>query len=227
MKNMKNQQSTATIPDTEIIGNILGGETGLFEILIRRNNAVLYKIGRFYGFSHEDTEDLMQETFINAYTGLANFQGRAAFTTWLIKIMLGNCYSKSRRAGYMYEKPSEIRENSVPMYTGTNTETNRIVMNSELGSIIENALKKVPFEYRMVFSLREISGLNVAETAGLLNISETNVRARLSRARAMLRKEVEKAYSPEDIFEFNLVWCDKMVNRVMGIINKMDNIKPL
>jgi RNA polymerase sigma-70 factor (ECF subfamily) len=141
--------------------------------------------------------------------------------------MLGNCYSKSRRAGYMYEKPSEIRENSVPMYTGTNTETNRIVMNSELGSIIENALKKVPFEYRMVFSLREISGLNVAETAGLLNISETNVRARLSRARAMLRKEVEKAYSPEDIFEFNLVWCDKMVNRVMGIINKMDNIKPL
>lgn len=219
---MKSKRDTATYTDLDIIGSILNGDTGLFEILIRRNNAVLYKIGRSYGFSHEDTEDLMQETFINAYTGLANFQGRSAFSTWLIKIMLSNCYSKSRRAGYMYEKPSEIRESFVPMYTGTNTETNRIVMNSELGSIIENALKKVPFEYRMVFSLREISGLNVAETAGLLNISETNVRARLSRARAMLRKEVEKAYSPEDIFEFNLVWCDKMVNRVMKIINPID-----
>jgi RNA polymerase sigma-70 factor (ECF subfamily) len=227
MKEMKQIQSTATISDMEIIGRILVGETEQFEILIRRNNAVLYKIGRTYGFNHEDTEDLMQETFVNAYTGLANFQGRSAFTTWLIKIMLGNCYSKSRRAGYMYEKPSEIRESSVPMYSGTNAETNRIVMNSELGSIIEKALKKLPFEYRMVFSLREISGLNVSETAGLLNISETNVRARLSRARAMLRKEVEKAYSPEDIFEFNLIWCDKMVSRVMGIISNIHTEKSL
>jgi RNA polymerase sigma-70 factor (ECF subfamily) len=111
-----------------------------------------------------------------------------------------------------------ITESSMPMFTGNDTETIRIIMNRELGSVIENALKKVPLKYRMVFSLREISGFNVSETAEALNISETNVRARFSRARALLRRDVEKSYSPEDIFEFNLVYCDRMAERVMRLI---------
>lgn len=203
--------------EKEIIESILNGNPGQFEILIRRNNSVLYKIGRSYGFGHEDTEDLMQDAFVDAYTGLASFQGRSAFRTWLIRIMLANCYQKSHKAEYSHEKTSEISEYSKPLFAGS-TETNSIVMNRELGTVIENALKKIPLEYRMVFSLREISGVNVAETAEALNITETNVRARLSRAKAMLRKEVEKAYSPEEIFEFNAKYCDNMVRRVMSVI---------
>jgi RNA polymerase sigma-70 factor (ECF subfamily) len=75
--------------------------------------------------------------------------------------------------------------------------------------------------YRLVFTLREVNGLNVAETADTLNISEANVKVRLNRAKTMLRKEVEKSYSAEDIFEFNLVYCDAMVQRV---INKLKEI---
>jgi RNA polymerase sigma-70 factor (ECF subfamily) len=135
--------------------------------------------------------------------------------------MLANCYRKSHKPGYVNEKTSQISEYSIPLFTAKNTETNTIVMNRELGSIIENALKKIPLEYRMVFSLREISGLNVSETAEALDITETNVRARLSRAKAMLRKEVEKAYEPEEIFEFNLRYCDEMVNRVMRIVTSL------
>ncbi len=160
----------------------------------------------------------MQETFLNAYTGLADFKGRSAFRTWLVKIMISNCYARRHKAMYVRETAALIADNSVPVFAGSETETNMIVMNSELGSIIEKALKKVPLEYRMVFSLREISGLNVSETAEALNISETNVRARLSRAKAMLRKEVEKSYTPDEIFEFNLIWCDRMVERVMNEI---------
>ncbi|MGE5419929.1 MAG: sigma-70 family RNA polymerase sigma factor [Chloroflexota bacterium] len=215
---MKETLNVETRPEMEIIKGILDGNTAYFEILIRRNNPVLYKIGRSYGFGHEDTEDLMQETFLNAYAGLDKFQGRSAFRTWLVKIMIGNCYARRHKSGYLYEKADVIAESSVPMYTSKNTETNMIVMNRELGSVIEKALEKVPMEYRMVFSLREISGLNVSETAEALNISETNVRARLSRAKAMLRKEVEKTYAPEEIFEFNLIWCDRMVERVMKAI---------
>ena len=66
--------------------------------------------------------------------------------------------------------------------------------------------------------MRELNGLNIAETAEALNISETNVKARLSRAKTMLRSEIEKMYSPEDIYEFNLVYCDRMVERVMAKI---------
>ncbi|HLN56635.1 MAG TPA: sigma-70 family RNA polymerase sigma factor [Bacteroidales bacterium] len=216
---MKEALNVETRSDMEVIKDILEGNSAQFEILIRRNNSVLYKLGRSFGFGHEDTEDLMQETFLNAYAGLEKFQGRAAFRTWLVRIMISNCHAKRNKSGYLYEKAGGINESSVPMYMSSNTETNMIVMNNELGSVIENALAKVPMEYRMVFSLREISGFNVSETAEALNISETNVRARLSRAKAMLRKEVEKSYAPEEIFEFNLIWCDRMVERVMRKIN--------
>lgn len=219
---MKQTLDVITFSEKELIESIVGGNSRQFEILIRRNNTMLYKIGRSYGFNHEDTQDLMQDTFLDAYTGLPKFQGRSAFRTWLVKIMISNCYAKTRKSVHKYEKASDITENATPIYANTQTETNKIVMNRELALVIENALQKVPVEYRMVFSLREISGMNVSETAEALNISETNVRARLSRARAMLRKEVEKSYSPEDIFEFNLVWCDRMVERVMGEIMRSE-----
>lgn len=82
--------------DIEIIQKILGGEFALFEILIRRNNPFLYKTGRAYNYSHEDTQDLMQDTFIDAYTHLVSFENRASFKTWVIKIMLNNCFRNSR-----------------------------------------------------------------------------------------------------------------------------------
>jgi RNA polymerase sigma-70 factor (ECF subfamily) len=72
----------------------------------------------------------------------------------------------------------------------------------------------------MVFSLREINGLNVAETAETLNISAANVKVRLNRAKAMLRREIEKGYAASELFEFNLVYCDAIVGHVMEEINK-------
>ena len=98
-------------------------------------------------------------------------------------------------------------------------------MNRELNVVIEDALQQVPSDYRMVFSLREINGLNVSETAEVLNISEANVKVRLNRAKAMLRKEVERSYSVADIFEFNLIYCDAIVNNVMNKITDIELAK--
>ncbi|MCY1544492.1 Sigma-70, region 4 [compost metagenome] len=75
----------------------------------------------------------------------------------------------------------------------------------------------------MVFSLREMNGLNIKETAEILNISESNVKVRLNRAKAMLRKEVEKSYTTADIYEFNLIYCDSMVNNVMNKLKELNN----
>lgn len=72
----------------------------------------------------------------------------------------------------------------------------------------------------MVFSLQELNGMSVIETSKALNITETNVKVRLNRAKAMLRREVEKMYTPEDIFEFNLIYCDTIVARVMERITE-------
>jgi RNA polymerase sigma factor (sigma-70 family) len=205
--------------DADIITKIIEGELALFEILIRRYNPYLYKIGRSYNYSHEDTQDLMQEAFIAIYSNLRKFENRSTFKTWIIRIMLNCCHKKQQKFSFKNEISNEINDNAIPIFSGgQHTDANKIIMNRELGNIIEIALSQVPKEYRMVFSLREINGLNVSETADVLNITESNVKVRLNRAKTMLRKEIEKSYSPADIFEFNLIYCDSMVNRVMSKI---------
>lgn len=205
--------------DIDIIERINKGETALFEILIRRYNPYLYKVGRSYHFNHEDTQDLMQDTFIDAFIHLTQFENRATFKTWIIRIMLNNCYKRNQKHSFKNEHNQNISENSKPLFSSQQqTDTQQIILNKELNNIIEKALKQVPSDYRMVFSLREMTGLNVAETASLLNISETNVKVRLNRAKTMLKKEIEKSYKAEEIYAFNLVYCDAMVERVMDKI---------
>jgi len=204
--------------DAEVINGILSGNKSLFEILIRRYNPDLYKIGRGYGFSHQDTEDLMQETFISSFQNLSKFENRSSFKTWIIRIMLNQCYHKSHKLDYQNKPGIEIsvNQNSGAMYLTTkHSNPDRSVVNKELKNVIETALKNLPEDYRMTFTLRELTGLNVAQTAELLNITTTNVKVRLNRAKMMLRKEIEKIYSPEDIYEFNLIYCDKIVDEVM------------
>lgn len=207
--------------EAEIIGRISGGEKKLYEIIVRRFNPVLYKVGRSYNYNHEDTEDLMQETFIDAYKNLEKFEGRSAFKTWLIRIMMNNCYRKKQKLSYKNEITKDLNDNSTPMFSNSKNGADKIFQNRELGSIIENALFKIPLDYRMVFSLREINGLSVAETANLLSISENNVKVRLNRSKTMLRKEIEQTYTATELFEFNLIYCDAIVKHVMEAINEL------
>jgi RNA polymerase sigma-70 factor (ECF subfamily) len=207
--------------ESEIIQRIAGGEKSLYEIIVRRFNAYLYKVGRSYNYSHEDTQDLMQETFIDAYKNLASFEGRSGFGTWIIRIMLNNCYRKKEKAGFKKEIMQDVSENSKPMFTRPDNDTDKMVQSRELGHIIENTLARTPFDYRMAFSLREINGLSVSETASLLHISEVNVKVRVNRAKTMLRTEIEKTYSPDELFEFNLIYCDAMVQNVMKKIGEL------
>jgi RNA polymerase sigma factor (sigma-70 family) len=205
-------------PDTDVIKEILLGNTVLFEILIRRYNPDLYKTGRGYGYNHQDTEDLMQETFINSFQSLSKFENRSSFKTWIIRIMLNQCYHKSQKRSYQNKPAVELSvdKNSGSMFLTTNhSNPDNTVINKELKNVIEAALQNLPKEYRMIFTLRELTGLSVADTSEVLNITVSNVKVRLNRAKTMLRKEIEKIYSPEEIFEFNLIYCDKIVNEVM------------
>lgn len=208
--------------DTEVIQKIVEGEVDLFEILIRRNNPFLYKTGRSYGYNHEDTQDLMQDTFLKAYANLKKFENRSSFKTWIIRIMLNNCYKKRRKFSFKNEFAREIDDRSKTMFSkDEQMDMNKMMTNKELGAVIEKALENVALDYRMVFSFRAISGFSVKETAEMLAISETNVKVRHHRAKILLQKEIEKTYSPEDIFEFNLIYCDPMVDRVMEKIHDM------
>ena len=212
-----------TISEIELINRVRNGERELFEILIRRNNPYLYKIGMSYGYGHEDVEDLMQETFIAAYLNLEKFESRSSFKTWITRIMLNQCYQKGQKLSFKNEKANDIlNEKTTPMFeSNQSADTYRSVLNNELSNVIGNALISIPFEYRMVFSLRELNGMSTSETAEALDISETNVKARLNRAKQMLREKVEKMYTAQDIFEFNLVYCNRVVEGVMKEIGKL------
>lgn len=212
-------------PDLEIVRRIIQGEIELFEIIIRRYNSPLYKVGRSYNYNHEDTQDLMQDTYIDAFTSLSKFENRSTLKTWLIKIMLNNCYKRQQKWSSKNIKIGELNEKSIPMFSNyQHSDTSKMIINRELSIVIENALQQIPMDYRMVFSLRVANGLNVLETANVLNISEDNVKVRLNRAKRMLRKEVEKSYSIEDIYEFNLIYCDRMVENVMNKLKNLNNL---
>ncbi|MEO9022466.1 MAG: sigma-70 family RNA polymerase sigma factor [Ginsengibacter sp.] len=208
--------------DMEIIHKVIEGDVKLYEILIRRYNSFLYKIGRTYKYNHQDTEDLMQDAYINAYYNLKKFENRSTFKTWFTRIMLNLCYQKRQKSSFKNEiiaNDIQNEKSDIMFHQSTNNE--KITVNKELGRVLENAIHEIPEDYRIVFTLRELNGLSVAETSEALNITESNVKVRMNRARNMLQTQIKKMYSPEEIFEFNLIYCDGMVTRVMVQIQEL------
>lgn len=212
---------TENLSEPEIISRITRGEKSLFEILVKKYNGCLYKIGRSYNFSHEDTRDLMQDSFVDAYKNLHQFENRASLKTWMIRIMMNNCYRKMQRLRYKYETVLNPPENSTPMFYNSNNDTGKIVQSRELKKIMEDALSKIPFDYRIVFALKEINGLKISETAQLLNLTESNVKTRLTRSKKFLRNEIEKSFNASELFEFNLIYCNSVTEEVMKRINAL------
>lgn len=206
--------------ETEIIKRIKEGEIDLFEILVRRNNPFLYKIGMSYGYSHQNVEDLMQEAFIAAYLNLNKFEQRSSFKTWITKIMLNQCYHKAQRMSFKKEKTASTNsEKTISDFENLQSVDGfKKIISRELSHVIEDAIIHMPLDYRMVLSLRELNGMSTAEAAEVLDISEENVKVRLNRAKQLLKQRLEKIYEPKEIFEFNLVYCDAIVYRVMKAI---------
>jgi RNA polymerase sigma-70 factor (ECF subfamily) len=211
-----------TNSDHAVIKRIINGSIEQFEILIRRHNSFLYKIARSYGFNHQDAEDLMQDTNIAAYAALDKFEGHSSYKTWIYRIMVNKCLYRLKY-GYLKNevlKAKVLEPNTQSIYIKTNESTaDGLVNNHELNRIVERSLLNIPLKYRTVFALREIEGFSVAETAQLLNITSMNVKVRLSRAKTMLQSQVGKFYSATDIYAFNLIYCDAIVDKILARIN--------
>lgn len=212
-------------PDETLVQKVINGDTGLFETLIRKYNAVLYKIARSFGFNHQDAEDLMQDTHISAYTALSNFEGRSSYKTWICRIMANKCIYKSKYGYSKNEFPSDqvYQSYNQPMQLKNENQTEQVFLNRELANVLEASLQNIPAIYRSVFVLREVEGLSVAETADILSITSINVKVRLNRAKSLLQKQIEQFYSGNEIYSFNLIYCDAMVSRVYERINSLND----
>ena len=213
---MTTLQQTDTEIDNDLINRVLAGEPQLYEQLMRRHNARLFRIGMTMLDNDMDAEDAMQTTYINAYVNLDKFRQESSFGTWLTRIMV-NEYSQllKKRNRLVSEDISVLDDHHPSNASGIKESPVSKVINKELGRALELALLQVPEKYRLVFVMREIEGLNVAATAAALNISTVNVKVRYIRARLMLRGKIADYYKNDLVFPFHLIRCDRVVFYVL------------
>jgi RNA polymerase sigma factor (sigma-70 family) len=202
--------------DLEVVDKVLAGEVALYEIIIRRYNPLLYKIGRSYGLQHEDVQDAMQETFISAYEKLFQFQKRSQLSTWFTKIMINKCLYKMKRN--IKKIPLSTTVENTDWANVMPAVNEKFPLQNELKKIMELSIEKLPEPYRLVFLLRETENFSIAQTAEILNITEVNVKVRLNRAKAMMRAHLELWYSKSEIYDFNLKYCSAVVETVLNEI---------
>ena len=202
----------APLSDEEIITRILAGEKNLFERIIRKYNSRLYRIGMSIVHDGMEVEDIMQTVYIKAYENLSQLTNRTFFGTWLTKIFINESLLQLKRK----QRITPVTENNIKKETiNTMQIPINVVVNKELGKILEDALLQLPEKYRVVFVLREIEDMNIAETVETLGISAANVKVRLNRSKLMLREHLSRYYKNDQVFHFHLSRCDRIVDNVL------------
>jgi RNA polymerase sigma factor (sigma-70 family) len=204
------------LSDDEIIRRILGGEPRLYEVVMRRYNAMLYRVGMSIVNNGTDVEDIMQIAYIKAYEKLSTFEHRSGLGTWLTKILINESlhHVKKKKRHIAIEMSQELNMDNKP--DGNTATPARALLNKELSKMLEDALVQLPEKYRMVFVLREVENMTIAETVDTLNITEANVKVRLNRAKTMLRDSLSDYYKNDGIYHFHLSRCDRIVNSVFA-----------
>src|SRR6187397_528447 len=176
----------ATLSDEEVVARVLEGETALFEILMRRHNQQVFRAARAILRDEREAEDVMQEAYVNAYSHLRQFDRRARFSTWLTKIAIHEAMARARKRG-RYDAVDFTEEENQAVERDPSRNPEHHAFAGELRALLESSIDELPDGLREVFMLREVEGLNTAETAESLGVSEDVVKTRLSRSRAALR----------------------------------------
>jgi RNA polymerase sigma-70 factor (ECF subfamily) len=211
----------SSLPDEAIVEKVLGGETALFEVLMRRHNERVYRAARAIIRSDLEAEDVMQEAYVNAYAHLAQFDGRARFSTWLTKIAVYEAIARARRQGRYQPLDDHSLETFMPPTSSPDPE--RQAFGRELASLIESAVDRLGDGSREVFMLRQIEGLSTAETAEVLGVSEDVVKTRFSRARHALQQDLldRAGAAASTAFRFGQARCDRVVDAVLARLEQL------
>jgi RNA polymerase sigma factor (sigma-70 family) len=192
----------------DLIGRILDGESRLYEYFIRKYNQRLFRIGMSILNDDTEVEDAMQASYIKAYEHLAAFENRSSFSTWITRIMINECLLQKKNK----RRLQTISENQYEKISRMKTPVH-MLMNKELGAVLENAIALLPEKYRMVFILREVEDLSVRDTAEVLALEESNIKVRLNRAKTMLRENLT-GFMKENLYAFHFTRCDRIVRQV-------------
>ena len=186
-------------PDMSLVEACISGDVAAFEELVRRYDRKLLRIAQQVLHNLEDAQEAVQETFLKAYQKLSQFQGNSKFSTWLIRIALNESLMKRRKQRRQgQEIPLEFEDADHDNHTvdvaDWSPNPEQQYSNSQLKEILREALEELPAALRLVFVLWDVEGLSIKETAGLLDLQEGAVKARLHRARMRLRESLSKYF---------------------------------
>lgn len=211
--------------DEQIVERVLGGETALYELLMRRHNQKVYRVARSILRDDVEAEDVMQDAYVRAYQKLSSFEGRAKFSTWLTRIAVHEAIARSRKRSRFQSLDSADPSNGDVMNSAISLgpSPERQTYDRELSAVIEKAVLSLPDDYRLVFMLRDVEGMSTEETAQTLDLTQENVKVRLHRAHAKLRKELYAAVgaTAARCFQFHADRCDRVVNGVFSRLPEM------
>lgn len=215
-------QECQSLADSEVVARVLAGETGLYELLMRRYNQRLFRVARSVLSNDAEAEDVLQDAWVRAYEHLGQFEGRASFATWVTRIAYHEALARARAAKRW--TPVEDEEGDimpeVSRRAAENDSPESQAIRGQLGSMLQSAIDALPEGYRAVFILREVEQLSTHETGDCLGLSEEAVKTRLHRSRALLRRELQDRMGTAvvEAYAFLGARCDRVVGRVMDRI---------
>ncbi len=184
--------------DEQLVKEFRKGSLESFEELIKRYETKAFSLAMRLTKSQLDAEEVLQDVFVTVYRKLKNFEGKSTFSSWLYRITVNTSFMKLRKRRSDRTTPIEdlspttthkalAKAASAPTSDG-------IAARHELCSALDDAIKRLPEEYRPVFVLRDVDGLSSIEVSKILRISIPAVKSRLHRSRALLRKRLTKIY---------------------------------
>ena len=186
--------------DHDIVQRAKSGDYDAFERLVEKFQGRIYRHLRKMVNDTSHAEDLLQETFLNAYKGLPKFEGGSTFSTWLFRIATNTAlmYLRKNRPETV-EYDDAIRDDSdnplVPASQQFLSTPLELLLSAEGQRELEKAIDGLPVPYRTVLVLRDVEGFSLEEVSGIVNSSIAAVKSRLHRARNSVRVALSSYYT--------------------------------
>jgi RNA polymerase sigma-70 factor (ECF subfamily) len=185
----------AAITDEEAIGRVRRGETSSYGVLATRYHRRLYRLAQKYLRSEADAEDAVQGAHLLALRHFDQYEGRSSYFTWMSSITVNEALSQMRRKKGAVETGEEL----MGSICSPTRNPEQQAMDRQFDGILAAALERLPPAYGEVFRLREMETLSTAETGERLGLTEACVKARLVRARGLLRRRITRTLKSAEL----------------------------
>ena len=195
-----------TMPTEISLEALIAGDRAEFARMVDLYSTPIYRLGLRMLGNPQDAEDILQNTFLNALTHLSAFQRRSSLSTWLYRIAANEALMLLRKKKLEVNlEDTETEENAEDLQPTQFVDWSALpeeeLLSGEGKQVLDQAIQNLPESLRIVFLLRDIEGLSIKETADALNLTETNVKTRLLRARMFLREQLSTYYGEHLIRE--------------------------